>query len=77
MPQPRDLRSRDGVLQVDLAIYDHKQADGSTHYCYLTPDGAVAPTLRLKPGDLLIVRFKNNLIDFAATPRLPSDHCAR
>ncbi len=73
MPEPSDLRSHDGVLQVDLAIYDHKQADGSTHYCYLTPDGTLAPTLRLKPGDLLILRFKNNLINFAAAPPA-SDH---
>jgi FtsP/CotA-like multicopper oxidase with cupredoxin domain len=68
VPEPPDLRSHDGVLQVDLAIYDHKQADGTTHYCYLTTDGALAPTLRLKPGDLLILRFKNNLVDFTTTP---------
>ena len=65
--EPQDLRSHDGVLRVDLAITDQKQADGSTRYCYLTPDGARSPTLRLKPGDLLILRFKNNLIDFSST----------
>ncbi len=65
--EPQDLRSHDGVLQVDLAIYDQKQPDGSTIYCYLTPGGALSPTLRLKPGDLLILRFKNNLIDFEST----------
>jgi FtsP/CotA-like multicopper oxidase with cupredoxin domain len=65
--EPQDLRSRDGVLQVDLTIYDQKQPDGSTRYCYLTPDGMLSPTLRLNPGDLLILRFKNNLIDFGAT----------
>lgn len=65
--QPKDLRSHDGVLQVDLAIYDQKQPDGSISYCYLTPDGALSPTLRLNPGDLLILRFKNNLIDFEST----------
>jgi FtsP/CotA-like multicopper oxidase with cupredoxin domain len=65
--QPQDLRSQNGVLQVELAIYDQKQPDGSTRYCYVTPDGAVSPTLRIKPGDLLILRFKNNLIDFKST----------
>ena len=71
--EPRDLRSHDGVLQVDLAIYDQKHPDGSTSYCYLTPDGALSPTLRLKPGDLLILRFKNDLIDFSSTATNPND----
>jgi FtsP/CotA-like multicopper oxidase with cupredoxin domain len=64
VPEPRDLRSHDGILQVDLTIHDQKQPDGSTRYCYLTPDGTPSPTLRLKPGDLLILRFKNDLLDF-------------
>jgi FtsP/CotA-like multicopper oxidase with cupredoxin domain len=62
--EPQDLRSHDGVLQLDLTIYDQKQPDGSIRYCYLTSDGIPSPTLRLKPGDLLILRFRNNLIDF-------------
>ena len=65
--EPRELRSHNGVLQVDLAIYDEKQPDGSIRYCYLTPDGTPSPTLRLNPGDLLTLRFKNNLIDFGST----------
>ena len=65
--QPRDIRSHDGVLQVDLTIYDQKQPDGSTRYCYSAPDGTLSPTLRLNPGDLLILRFKNDLIDFGST----------
>jgi FtsP/CotA-like multicopper oxidase with cupredoxin domain len=64
--EPQDLRSHDGVLQVDLTFYDSKQTGGATRYCYLTPDGSQLPTLRLKPGDLLIVRFKNDLIDLGA-----------
>jgi FtsP/CotA-like multicopper oxidase with cupredoxin domain len=66
VPEPRDLWSHDGVLQVDLAIHNSRQPDGSTRYCYLTPDGALSPTLRVKPGDLLILRFKNDLTDLAA-----------
>jgi len=68
--EPQDLRSQDGVLRVDLAMRDQKQPDGSTRYCYLTPDGTQSPTLRLKPGDLLILGFRNNLVDFA--PTVPS-----
>jgi FtsP/CotA-like multicopper oxidase with cupredoxin domain len=65
--EPQDLRSHDGVLRVDLAMHDQRQPDGSTRYCYLTPDGTPSPTLRVKPGDLLIVHFTNNLIDFGST----------
>jgi FtsP/CotA-like multicopper oxidase with cupredoxin domain len=67
VPEPRDLRSHDGILEVDLAIYDQKLPDGSTRYCYLTADGTPSPTLRLKPGDLLILHFKNNLLDLGPT----------
>jgi FtsP/CotA-like multicopper oxidase with cupredoxin domain len=63
--EPHDLRSQDGVLAVDLAVYNQKEPDGSIRYCYLTPDGTVSPTLRVKPGDLLILRFKNDLTDLA------------
>jgi FtsP/CotA-like multicopper oxidase with cupredoxin domain len=66
VPEPQDLRSQDGVLQVDLAIHEKKQPDGSTRYCYLMPDGTASPTLRVKPGDLLIVRLRNDLTDFGA-----------
>jgi hypothetical protein len=56
VPEPRDLRSRGGVLKLDLAIRSRREADGSTRYCYVLPDGTQSPTLRLHPGDLLILR---------------------
>jgi FtsP/CotA-like multicopper oxidase with cupredoxin domain len=61
VPEPPELRSHDGVLEVDLTIHNQRQPDGSTRYCYLTPDGKLSPTLRLKPGELLILHFKNKL----------------
>jgi FtsP/CotA-like multicopper oxidase with cupredoxin domain len=64
--EPQDLRSSAGVLKVDLALFNSKQPDGSTRYCYVTPDGAPSPTLRVKPGDQLILRLRNNLVDVAA-----------
>jgi FtsP/CotA-like multicopper oxidase with cupredoxin domain len=71
LEEPQDVRSRDGVLEIDLAIHDQKLPDGTTRYCYLTPDGKASPTLRLKPGDLLVIHFKNDLVDFAApTPQI-------
>jgi hypothetical protein len=33
-------------------------------YCYLLADGTQSPTLRLRPGDLLILSLKNELTEF-------------
>jgi FtsP/CotA-like multicopper oxidase with cupredoxin domain len=63
VPEPRDVRSENGVLNLDLSIRAHQEADGSLRYCYLMTDGTQSPTLRLHPGDLLILRLKNNLIE--------------
>ncbi len=60
VPAPADLRSRDGVLQLDLSIHSHAAADGTTRYCYRA-GGAQSPTLRLHPGDLLVLRLRNEL----------------
>ncbi len=59
--EPRDLRSQNGVLKVDLKIRDQRQRDGSVRYCYLLGDGTQSPTLRLHPGDLLILHLTNEL----------------
>jgi FtsP/CotA-like multicopper oxidase with cupredoxin domain len=59
--EPADLRSRNGVLRVDLTIHNDTEADGSTRYCYVDRSGNESPTLRLKPGDLLILRLKDDL----------------
>src|SRR5271156_5448706 len=53
VPEPEDLRSIDGVLDVALSITDERAADGSIRYCYRTPGGQEAPTLRVRPGDLV------------------------
>ncbi len=59
--EPEDLRSRNGELKVDLTIHNYADADGSTRYCYTDGNGNQSPNLRLKPGDLLILRLKNDL----------------
>jgi FtsP/CotA-like multicopper oxidase with cupredoxin domain len=64
VPQPKDLRSHNGVLKLDLTIHDFKEKDGSVRYCYLLPDGTQSPTLRLRPGDLLILHLTDRLVDF-------------
>jgi FtsP/CotA-like multicopper oxidase with cupredoxin domain len=59
--QPEDLRAHNGVLKVELTYRKSVDANGATHYCYLAPDGGEAPTLRVKPGDLLVLRLKNEI----------------
>src|SRR6202050_810375 len=61
VPEPAELRSENGVLEVELAYRNFTGADGETRYCYVSKDGSQAPTLRLKPGDVLILRLKNEL----------------
>jgi len=66
--EPKDLSSRNGVLRVDFAYRDFLDARGQMHYCYVSKDGSEAPTLRLKPGDLLILRLRNEVRVAAPAP---------
>jgi FtsP/CotA-like multicopper oxidase with cupredoxin domain len=59
VPEPEDLRSANGVLQVELAFRGYLDDKGGPHYCYVARDGGIAPNLRLHPGDMLILRLKN------------------
>lgn len=63
VPEPADLRSNNGVLTVELTMHDEQAANGSTRYCYVDGNGNEAPTLRLKAGDLLTLKLKNDLRD--------------
>src|SRR5580704_14272900 len=60
--EPESLRSHDGVLKVELSYRNYLAPDGHMRYCYVSKDGSEAPTLRLNPGDLLILSLKNDLI---------------
>jgi len=64
--QPEDLRSQNGVLKVELSVRNARQRDGSIRYCYIDEHGAESPTLRVNPGDLVILTLKNELTDFIA-----------
>ncbi|MGB8989502.1 MAG: multicopper oxidase domain-containing protein [Candidatus Sulfotelmatobacter sp.] len=67
VPEPADLRAENGVLTVDFAFRSEIDAHGRTRYCYIYKNGVESPTLRLNPGDLLILRLKNELMP-AASP---------
>lgn len=66
--EPEDLRSRNGVLKVDLTIQKYAGANSTTRYCYVDAQGNQSPTLRLNSGDLLVLRLKNELADPAHAP---------
>ena len=66
VPEPEDLRSENGVLKVELTYRNFVDADGHMRYCYVSKDGSQAPTLRLKPGDELILSLKNEVTELKA-----------
>jgi FtsP/CotA-like multicopper oxidase with cupredoxin domain len=59
--EPENLRSQNGVLKVELTYRNYLAPDGPMRYCYVSKDGGEAPTLRLNPGDTLILTLKNDL----------------
>ncbi len=72
VPEPEDLRSVDGVLKVGLSFRSFVDSKGEVRYCYVTLNGKQSPTLRVKPGDTVILNFKNE-----ATATLPQTRTAR
>jgi FtsP/CotA-like multicopper oxidase with cupredoxin domain len=60
VPEPEDLRSQNGTLEVDI-YYRNFLDHGQVRYSYSYADGREAPTLRVHPGDQLILRLHNNL----------------
>lgn len=59
--EPADVRSHNGELRVALSFRQSTDLNGSVRYCYLSEDGSQAPTLRVNPGDLVILTLRNDL----------------
>ncbi len=59
--EPAEVRSEGGVLRVELRYRSAIGADGRVRYCYLYEGRGEAPTLRVKPGDRVILRLKNEV----------------
>jgi FtsP/CotA-like multicopper oxidase with cupredoxin domain len=75
VPEPADLRSQNGVLKLDLTVRNFTQPDGTTRLCYFDANGNQSPTLRLSPGDLLILNLRNDLTDSSsAVPAATTSH---
>ena len=70
--EPADLHSHNGVLKVELTVHNTRQSDGSTRYCYLDNNRTESPTLRVNPGDLVILTLKNDLTAFSPDAVAPT-----
>jgi FtsP/CotA-like multicopper oxidase with cupredoxin domain len=64
---PPELKSSGGTLEVTFNFQTVTDAQGLVRYCYVTSTGLEAPTLRVNPGDTLIIHFNNHLPVTAAT----------
>ena len=66
---PTELKSQGGVLEVTFKFLTATDSQGLVRYCYVTDTGLEAPTLRVNPGDQLIIHFQN---DLPAAPPVPA-----
>ena len=75
---PLDLFSQGGVLNVNLTLQNQFGDDGYMHYCYVylyQGQQVEAPTLRLNPGDQLILNLTDNIqAPFDRYPRKSQMH---
>jgi hypothetical protein len=60
---PPELRSQNGILEVTLHFRYQRTVTGQgpQRYCYVTDRSEESPTLRVHPGDQLIIHFHNDL----------------
>jgi FtsP/CotA-like multicopper oxidase with cupredoxin domain len=71
VPRPPDLRSQNGALNVTFNYYTSVDNNGSTVFCFVTPDGLQSPTLHVNPGDTLNLTVTN--MNPPAPPDAPTE----
>jgi FtsP/CotA-like multicopper oxidase with cupredoxin domain len=63
--EPRAVASKNGILALTLTERSSSDSDGSTsghmRYCYTDVQGDQAPTLRVQPGDMVVIELKNKI----------------
>lgn len=75
--EPADIRSQNGELHVALTFHQSTDPNGSARFCYLSEDGSQAPTVRVKPGDLVVITLKNEISPHAnLAPAVPAGKSA-
>ncbi len=63
VPEPEDLRSKNGKLEADLTAFNMVDAKGAYRYCFSDANGRESPNLRVSPGDLVILHLRNALVE--------------
>src|ERR1700722_529395 len=59
--EPADLRSVHGELDVHFVFRSEVDSSVLTRYCYVAQNGEESPTLRVHPGDTLVISLKNEM----------------
>lgn len=89
LQNPLDLYSQNGTLTVNLDLKNAIDLNGFMHYCYIyvyQGQQIEAPTLRLNPGDTLVMNLTNNITEptglakfkpmhMHQVPGLPANDC--
>src|SRR5437868_2265525 len=63
LPQPPDLYSQNGVLNVSMGYHTSVDDAGRTLFCFVTSDGLESPTLHVNPGDTINIALTNMLTE--------------
>jgi FtsP/CotA-like multicopper oxidase with cupredoxin domain len=74
VPEPADLRSKNGTLRVELFYRKSIDAQGLTRYCYIDAAGHQSPTLRVQPGDQVTLTLRNELPSVTGTMHTMPTH---
>ncbi len=59
--EPETRRASNGLLELTLRVRTSIDPNGHTRYCYIDEHGFQAPTLRVQPGDTLVIHLKNEI----------------
>lgn len=65
-----DRVSKNGLLELTLKVRSSIDENGNPRYCYIDENGNYSPTLRVQPGDALVIHLKNEI----SLPPTPGAH---
>ncbi len=74
VPEPPDVRSTHGTLEITLTAHDVREPDGRTRFCFTDAAGDESPTLRVHPGDVVFIHLRNKMTavpDPSPSPNAP------